>query len=179
MRMKILTAIAFLASFTSGTAMAQENNPTIIPEELQKLALTFPISERLKIDWNKPEPEDVGRYLGFLSAVNEVALAVATSRKDEKPTEADFLAALSIECIWPNNKPPLVEKSWPFQQQAFYSISVRQAIRDAVGPLAKQLPDRIEKVGQKKYAASGGVLPEQPDDYYKDVFDIKRIPGVK
>ncbi|MEZ2221524.1 hypothetical protein [Rhizobium sp. RCC_161_2] len=179
MRNQLFSAIVLMVFSFSGDAMAQENGPTIIPEQLQKLALKFPITERLKIDWNEAAPEDVGRYLGFLAAVNEVALTVAKSHDRKEPSEVDFLAALSIECIWPNHKPPLVEASWPLQEPAFYNAAVRETIRAAVGPVARELPDRIEKLGQDLYASSGGELPTQPDRYYKDIFDIKKLTGGK
>ncbi|AYG66892.1 MULTISPECIES: hypothetical protein [unclassified Rhizobium] len=179
MRNQFVSAIIFVASFIPGAATAQENGPIIIPEQLQKLALEFPIAKRLDIDWNKAEPNDAGRYLGFLAAVNQVAITVANSHDRKEPNDVDFLAALSIQCIWPTNKPPLVEKSWPFQEAAFYNATVREAILKAVGPSAKDLPDRIEKLGTVAYAASGGDLPTQPDQYYKSVFDAQSLTGSK
>lgn len=179
MRKQFVSAFILVASSISAVAIAQENGPMIIPEQLQKLALEFPVAKRLNIDWNKSGPNDVGRYLGFLAATNEVAITVANSHDRKEPSEVDFLAALSIQCIWPNNKPPLIEESWPLQAPAFYNAAVREAIREAVGPSAKELPDRIEKLGQNAYAASGGDLPTQPDQYYKDIFDIQRLTGEK
>ncbi len=179
MREQFISAIILITSFIPVSAMAQENGPVIIPEQLQELALKFPIAERLKIDWNNAAPDDVGRYLGFLAATHEVAITVANSHDRKEPSNVDFLAALSIQCIWPNNKPPLIAESWPLQAPAFYSAAVREAIREAVGPTAKELPDRIEKIGQDAYAASGGSLPTNAKQYYQDVFNIQKLPGEK
>lgn len=176
--MRVVVAI-LLTSFIFGAALAQENRPVIIPEQLQKLALEFPVAKRLNIDWSHAGPNDVARYLGFLAAVNEVALTLASSNDRQEPNESDFLAALSIQCIWPNNKPPLVEKSWPSQEPAFYNAAIREAIREAVGPAAKDLPDRIQKLGQSGFAASVGELPTDSNEYYKYIFDAQRLAGGK
>ncbi|GEC42170.1 hypothetical protein CN221_37560 [Sinorhizobium meliloti] len=178
MRKHVVTVI-LLASSVGGAAFAQENGPAIIPEQLQQLALKFPISKRLSIDWNNAGPDDVGKYLGFLAATNEVAITVANSNNRKEPGEVDFLAALSIQCIWPNNKPPLVEASWPLQAPAFYNAAVREAIREAVGPAARELPDRIEELGSAAYASSGVDLPTNEAEYSKYIFDTDKLTGEK
>lgn len=175
MKRYVIGPIIMVASFICGSVMAQEHGPVIIPEQLQKLALEFPVAKRLNIDWGSAGTDDVGRYLGFLAAVNEVAIALAGSNDRMEPSKMDFLAALSIECIFPNNKPPLVEKTWPRQIAAFYNSTVRANIREAIGPEAEHLPAKIESIGEIYYANDSEFLPTNPDLYYKDIFDVRKF----
>ncbi|WP_095080576.1 hypothetical protein [Mesorhizobium sophorae] len=129
----------FASIILSSSANAQEDGPSIIPERLQKIALTTPLAERLHIKWDSVAPENIGQYMGLLAAVNQVAVAVASKNGRDTPSDEDYLAGLAAWCLFPN-KPPIAEPYWPKASE-----KIRSEIRAAVGPLAAQFPAFIAK----------------------------------
>ena len=85
------------------------NGPAIVLEMLQQIAVKFPIAKRLGINWDSATLGDVGRYMGFLAGANVVARQIAGMRDRSSPTNDDYVAALSAQCMFPPNKPPFVQ----------------------------------------------------------------------
>ncbi|TIW72606.1 MAG: hypothetical protein E5V42_01975, partial [Mesorhizobium sp.] len=71
----------------TSAAVAQGDGPVIVPDRIQQLATEFPVAERLHIKWANASVEDIGRYVGLLSAVNEVANSIAI--KNDRKTASD------------------------------------------------------------------------------------------
>ena len=79
--------------------------------------------------------------------MNVVASQIATMNHHSSPTFDDYVAALSVQCMWPPNKPPLVEQYWPQIYPAFYNEATRNKLRQAVGPQAGAVSYAISKYG--------------------------------
>ncbi|WP_442579600.1 hypothetical protein ACSBOB_29605 [Mesorhizobium sp. ASY16-5R] len=176
---RIVFAAIFVAMTVPRFANAEGNMPIIIPERLQELAFKYPIADRLDINWNNAQPDDIGRYLGFLASVAVVAEEIGKQNNRSAPSDEDFVAAIGIQCIFPPNKPPLVESSWPAQVPAFYNEGVRNAIRAAVGPEAVALPAQLEKSGPDAYPTAFEGLPTTSDQYFDKVFNVNKLPGAQ
>jgi hypothetical protein len=73
---KILLSVA-LALSSSQAAAQDGNGPIILSERLQELALEYPVAERLSINWDQPDSDATGRYIGFLAATNVIADEIA------------------------------------------------------------------------------------------------------
>lgn len=175
MRLAIF-ALAISAAITS-TAAAQGNGPVIVPDRIQQLATEFPVAERLHIDWADASLEDIGRYVGLLSAVNEVANSIAAKNDRKTASDDDYRAAFSVFCFWPVNKPPLAEPYWNEAAAAFGSEKVRAALGSSIGPLAVALPAMI-----KDGSASDEVLkkwPQSQAEYMKYVLDFESLKNAK
>lgn len=136
-----------LVSFAPTKSMAQENGPIVIPENLQRIAADpkFGLAERLGISWEKANPDDTGRYLGLLAGVSEIATTIAAQNGKKEAGEVEFLAALSIACLWPPNKPPLVQNYWGKIIPAYWDKDVRMQLDKAVGPGAIEISNAISK----------------------------------
>lgn len=152
---------------------AQENGPVIIPELIQKMALSFPLAERLDIKWDTASPEDVGRYMGLLAAASEAATTIAAKNGRTIPIEVDYQAAFAAFCLWPPNKPPLIEPQWNAAVAAFGSQQARDLIKAGVGPLAIALPAAIES--GKGADAVITTWPQNMIDYGNQVLDLKGL----
>ncbi|MCZ8546312.1 hypothetical protein OOJ09_19155 [Mesorhizobium qingshengii] len=175
----VISFAAIVGTNVSAQDTQVENGPVIIPERLQQLATEFPVARRLGVDWQKASAGDITKYVGFLASTAVLANEVASRNKRKAPSDDDFLAALSMQCIWPPNKPPFVEQYWPAQIVAFYDEKVRDALRKAIGPAGFGMPSVIEKYGKDQFAAEGGFLPQKEDDYFKQVFDPRQLPGAR
>ncbi|ESY22388.1 MULTISPECIES: hypothetical protein [unclassified Mesorhizobium] len=175
----MLRAIIFatVASFIfCSFAKAQEDGPTIIPERLQKIALTTPLADRLHVKWGAASPENIGQYMGLLAAVNQVAIVVAMKNGRETPSDEDYFAGLAAWCLFPN-KPPIAESYWPKAYGAFGNDKVRSEIRAAVGPLVSQFPAFIAK-GEAQQEIDAN-WPKDPKMYFSDVLDLGSLSDVK
>jgi hypothetical protein len=162
-------------------AAAQDAQPIIIPEKLQIIAKEFPVAQRLGISWEdgKTTDADIGTYLGFLAATAVVAEEIAKRNDRSVPTNDDYIAAISLQCIFPLNKPPFVEKTWPSQVAAFYNEGTRQILRQAVGPRAVAIPGYIAEKGIDDFIAAKGGFPEEQQDYYQQFFDADLLLGAQ
>ena len=156
--------------------LAQENGPVIVPERVQKLALQYPVAERLGFEWEAATPDDIGRYMGLLAGTYEAAKAIAFSNKRETPSDEDYEAAFAVFCWWPN-KPPNAEPYWSKSFHAFGNESVRKAIQSGIGPLAAELPGQIE--AGKAAAFIEGNWPTDPKAYVTDVWDFELLNGAQ
>lgn len=173
---KILALVLAVASIVSG-ASAQENGPTIIPEQVQRIAAEYPVASRLGIEWGSASPEQVGKYMGLIAAVNEAAKGIALKNGRETPSDSDFRAAFSAWCIFPPNKPPVAEPYWPKAFRAFGSGQIRQQIRAAVGPLAVQLSGLYDTGEAVKAVES--TWPTDEKNYWDEVINLKALDNVK
>ncbi len=174
----MLRVIAFivLASVVISPARAQEDEPIIIPERLQQIALTTPMAERLHVNWQSASPTEIGQYIGLLAAVNQVAIVVAAKNGRDTPSDEDYLAGLAAWCLFPNN-PPIAEPYWPRAYSAFGSEKVRAEIRAAVGSLATQLPAFIEKGSAQREVDEK--WPKDEKAYFNDVLDLGSLRDAK
>ena len=152
------------------------NGPAIVLEMLQQIAVKFPIAKRLGINWDSATLGDVGRYMGFLAGVNVVASQIATMNHHSSPTFDDYVAALSVQCMWPPNKPPLVEQYWPQIYPAFYNEATRNKLRQAVGPQAGAVSYAISKYGIDGFSKSfSEYLPADQKQYFQNIFDPTKL----
>ena len=168
----MVTIVVFLIA-----APSYCDEPYAIPERVQILAKDFPISERLNIDWAHAKTNDIGRYIGFLSAVSVIGEEIAKENGRDLPIDADYISALAGLCIFPPNKPPMVEKYWPIQEPAYFDAKVRMALREAVGPLLIGLPMAMTGNGQAALILEEKAFPTEEDQYFDEVLDLKNIPG--
>lgn len=166
-------------SEASAQEAQSENSPVIIPERLQLLATQLPVASRLGIDWQQASTADITKYVGFLASTAVLAKDMAKRNERSTPTDDDFLAALTLQCIWPPNKPPFVERYWPDQVAAFFDVNVRNALREAVGPVGWDIPAVLGKYGKEQFAAEGGFLPLNENEYFDQVFDPRHLPATK
>lgn len=126
-----------------GTANAQE--PAIISEQLQKLAVQYKLSEALNIrpaattapSW---ERVDTTRYVDILAAVETMAAQRASNLR-RNPGKDDYDAVLAAICLWPN-KPPGAEGIKTAAEEfrralagTYFLVSKREALRNAMRPL--------------------------------------------
>lgn len=173
----LIAAVTVLAANLLGTeAYAQQpTTPYVVPEEIQKIAIELRVAERMGIKWG--ELADTGRYISVLSAAAVLSREIAVRNKREAPTREDYVAGLVAICLWPPNKPPIVRGNWPAVYPAFYDEKVRVALQGALGSAAVGLPSRLEKTGGIKASYKNLSLPEARDDYFAQVFDIRKLPG--
>lgn len=174
--------VVALATFLALAAIASAEDfyPTVVPERLQELALKFPIAGRLNIDWAKATPMDTGRYMGALASANEIAREVAKRAGREKPEDADYIAGLSAQCMWPPNKPPVFEKYWPILFTAYYDSRVRAALHEAVGPNVQALTEAIEKSGTDVIVEQTSTFfPANLEDYFTKMLNPEPLEEVK
>lgn len=167
-----LFAVTAVLAFQFG-ANAQEDGPVIVSEQVQRLAADFPIADRLGIKWGGASTADIGRYMGMLAALSEVAKTVGLKNGRETPSDDDYKAAFAAFCIWPPNKPPIAEPYWEKVMAAFDNAKVRDALRANVGYLTVELPSLISS-GQ----ADDAVLAKWPKDeagYSSSVFDFESL----
>lgn len=171
---------AFLAlvtvSMLTPPVAAQDSAPVIVPERIQKIALEYPVAERLGIKWEAATTDDIGRYMGMLAAANEMAQAIAIKNNRASPDDADFQAAFAALCFWPN-KPPNAQPFWEKTFAAFGNESVRQALQSSIRPLAAELPAQIEAGNAE--AAIQANWPSDPKAYMTDVWDFEILNGAK
>ncbi|PBB36890.1 hypothetical protein [Mesorhizobium sp. WSM3868] len=175
--MRLAIVVLAISIAISSTAAAQEDGPIILPDRLQQLATEFPVAERLHISWAQASLEDIGRYVGLLSAVNEVANSIALKNDRKAASDDDYRAAFSVFCFWPVNKPPLAEPFWNTAAEAYGSEKVRMALGQSIGPLAVALPEMI-----KDGSASDEVLKKWPQtkaEYMKYVIDLESLKNAK
>lgn len=173
---KILALVIAVVSIVSD-ASAQENGPAIIPEQIQRIAAEYPVANRLGIEWGSASPEQIGKYMGLIAAVNEAAKGIAFKNGRETPSDNDFRAAFSAWCIFPPNKPPLAEPYWPQAFRAFGDEEMRQAIRAAIGPLAVQLSSLNNEDERVKTVES--TWPTDSKDYFDNVLNLRALDNVK
>lgn len=140
------------------------------------MAANYPIAQRLDINWPDATPEDVGRYIGLVAAIEQVADTIAEKNGRKLPTDDDYNAAFAAFCFWPN-KPPLAEPFWPNAFAAFSSPDVRQRLRESVGPLAIDLPQLI--ADGEAAAAVEFKWPTNGTDYLSEVLDLKSLSDGK
>jgi hypothetical protein len=171
----LVLVVAGIASMSN--ASAQENGPTIIPEQIQRIAAEYPVADRLGIEWGSASPEQIGKYMGLIAAVNEAAKGIALKNGRETPSDSDFRAAFSAWCIFPPNKPPLAESHWPQAFRAFGNEEMRQAIRASIGPLAVQLSG-LENDDERVKAVES-TWPKDSKDYFDEVINLKALDTVK
>jgi hypothetical protein len=153
-----------------------QNGPVVVPDMLQQIAVKFPIAERLGIKWDSATVGDVGRYMGFLAGVNVVAIQIAGMSDRSSPTNDDYVAALSAQCMFPPNKPPFVEPYWSQIYPAFYSATTRNKLRQAVGPQAVAISKAITKYGLDGFAKSfNEYLPTEQKQYFQNIFDPTKL----
>lgn len=174
-RAAILMLAASLA--VSSAALAQENGPVVLSPQIQQLATKFPIAQRLGIKWGSASTNDIGRYMGFLAAANEIADAIAVKNNRKEPSNADYMAAFASLCIWPPNKPPIAESSWKSAFAAFDNQKVRDALRAGVGPLATSLPKEI--TAGKGAEAVMMNWPKKKKAYWSGVLNLGNLPNAK
>lgn len=163
-----------------GQAVAQEDDgPIILSERLQEIALEYPIAERLGINWKDTGPDATTRYIGFLSATNVLAKEIADRAGRESPTDDDYRTALFLQCIWPPNKPALVEEYWSLEQPAFYSAAIREALRKGVGPGADKFAAVLAET-QSPDATFANVASHavDKDTYFAEFFDVRILSGL-
>ncbi len=168
----VFVGLYFMTILPSG---AQENGPAIIPERVQELALKLGIPERIGLNWNAATSEQVGRYMGILASANEVAKEIALKNGRKEALDDDYRAAFSIQCMWPPNKPPIIEEYWSSLYPAYYSADVRQKLREAIGPEAIKLPAMIQSNRDKMIANPSEFFPSTKEEYFKTVFNIKKV----
>jgi hypothetical protein len=108
------------------------------------MAIEFPVAERLGIKWGAATPDDIGRYMGLLAAINQVATTIALKNERKTASDDDYKAAFAAFCLWPPNKPPLAQPYWNQAFAAFSKQDIRDALQAGVGPLAITLPASIE-----------------------------------
>jgi hypothetical protein len=154
-------------------AEPEQNGPTVVPDRLQQLAQKFPIAENLKINWDSATPSDVGRYVGFLAAVNVVATEIANKNDRKFPNDEDYIAAISIQCMFPPNKPPLVKPYWDLLFPAFYDEATRNKLKQAVQAKAFDLANVFAKpeVFSDFENNPSKFLPSDQKTYFDTVFD--------
>jgi len=172
---------AMLLVLICGQAVAQdENGPIILSERLQELALEYPVAERLGIDWAEPSENAVGRYISFLAATDVVAREIASRAGRESPTDSDYQTALFLQCIWPPNKPVVVEEYWPLEEPAFYSAAVRGLLQKAVGPGAETFAATLSETQSREAALAAmeaSSFLKSEDEYLTNIFDLRYLTG--
>ena len=171
---------SFVLALGSQVVAQEANGPIILSERLQEIALEYPVAQRLGINWDDPGSEATSRYIGFLAATNVLAKEIADRSGRDAPTDDDYRTALFLQCIWPPNKPALVEEYWPLEEPAFYNAAVRDALRKGVGPGADKFAAVLAetKSGEATFAdvASGAV--DSKDTYFAEFFDIRLLAGL-
>ncbi|RWD06694.1 MAG: hypothetical protein EOS58_06725 [Mesorhizobium sp.] len=175
--MRLAIIVLAISGMITSAAVAQGDGPVIVPDRIQQLATEFPVAERLHIKWANASVEDIGRYVGLLSAVNEGANSIAIKNDRKTASDDDYRAAFSVFCFWPVNKPPLAEPYWNDASAAFGNEKVRAALGSSVGPLAVALPSMI-----KDGTASDEVLkkwPQNQAEYMKYVIDLESLKNAK
>ena len=169
-----LSLVVFVSA--SHAQEPRQNGPVVVPDMLQQIALKFPIAERLGIKWDSATPGDVGRYMGFLAGANVVARQIAGMRDRSSPTNDDYVAALSAQCMFPPNKPPFVQPYWSQIYPAFYNETTRNELRQAVGPKAGAISDAIAKYGIDGFAKSfNDYLSTDEKQYFQNIFDPTKL----
>lgn len=160
-------------------ASAQENGPIIIPEKLQRIAADpkFKLADRLGIKWDGATIEDTGRYLGLIAAASELAMSISNKDGRKEVDENDFAAALSILCLYPPNKPPLVEPYWGNIMPAYFNQSVRTVLDKAVGPGAIELTNAY-KTGMSVEGIFEKYSSDQVD-YSANFLDLNSLGEIK
>ena len=153
-------------------ADAEDNQPLILSTRVQEIARDYGVEERLQIDWNEAKPEDITRYIGLLASAETIAAEIAARNDRKQPEEADYRAAFISLCLWPPNKPPFVEESWPAQIPAFYSAKERALLREAVGKTAASLPSYFSQFTEAEFAKAASALPGAREAYYSDVLNV-------
>lgn len=177
-------AIALTVGLAPNLSHSQANNwtPIIVSEQIQRIAVEFPIAERLGINSENPEPFDTARYMGFLAATQVVAQQIAFKTGRETLTDNDFRVALFLQCIWPPNKPPeaLVEEFWPDQTSAFYSEKTRSILAEAVGPSAKAIYELVLSSSDPSTDLNAMLSKlETQDQYFLEYFNPSLLRGLK
>ncbi|WP_146258140.1 hypothetical protein [Sinorhizobium medicae] len=157
---------------SSSPAHAEGNQPLILSTRVQEIARDYSIEKRLDIDWNNAKPEDITRYVGLLASAQTIAGEIAARNDRKQPEEADYRAAFISLCLWPPNKPPFVEQSWPAQIPAFYNEDERALLRKAVGTTAASLPFYFSQLTQAEFEKAATSLPTEQEEYYADVFNV-------
>ncbi|QPC44508.1 hypothetical protein HW532_18485 [Kaustia mangrovi] len=168
--------VAILATGSVATVSA-EDGPIIVPERIQEIALEFPVSKRLEIDWAEAEASDVARYMGFLAATTVIAEKIAKGNSRERPSDDDYRAALTAQCIGPPNKPPLVQEYWESEVPAFYNSKVRATLREAVGPLAVEIASNWGEGQDKAWSTVDATWPTKADAYFDKVLNVRPLVG--
>jgi hypothetical protein len=166
--------VMVVSLWVSSMALAQENRPIVLSERIQQMAAEFPVAERLGIKWGSASPEDIGRYIGFLAAANQIAITIAEKNDRKIPSDADYQASFAALCIWPPNKPPLAEPDWQNAFAAFDNQNVRRALQEAVGPLAVSLPKEIDAGEGEKAVLEK--WPTSNEGYWGSVLNLKDLP---
>jgi hypothetical protein len=156
-------------------AVTEENGPIIIPEKLQLIAADpkFGLAERLGIKWDAATIQDTGRYLGLIAAASELAISISNKAGHKEVDENDFAAALSILCLFPPNKPPIVEQYWGNIMPAYFNQGIRSVLDKAVGPAAVELTNAY-KAGE---SGEGVYAKYSPDEagYSANFLDLNRL----
>jgi hypothetical protein len=177
--MRLIAAVLVsLVWLTQTHAQTKENAPSIISTRLQELAHSSPLAERLGIKWESATAEDIGRYMGMLASTQVIAARVA-NESGREPADADYLAALAAQCLFPPNKPAFVEKFWPTLQASFSRDDVRASIWEAVGPQTLELSTMLFAANNQNdwvaAMASDKNFPSTPEEYYRYVFDVNKL----
>lgn len=158
-----------------GNALAQQTEPVIVSERAQEIAAGYPIADRLGIDWDGAEPADTGRYIGLIAAAETVAREIARRNEREEPIDADYHSAFIVFCLWPPNKPPLVEKYWEVQETAYFDSEMRSILADAVRDVAVKMPAFFSDFDQSEFEAVNAELPIDQKSYFDFVFDLRPL----
>ncbi len=145
----------------------------IISERIQKLAVDLPITERLGIKKPVSSPEDIGRYMGLLAAMDHVAAAIGQKNGHKEPSDADYKAAFAAFCLWPPNKPPLAESYWADAIATFGNKKARERLSASVGPLAVELSPRISAGEAEETIRTH--WPTDQTDYFKHVLNFRAL----
>ena len=177
MFIRYLLCALTLALHCGGALAQEENGPIILSERLQQLALEYPVAERLGINWSEPDETATQRYIGFLAATNVLAGEIATRAGREAPTDTDYQTALFLQCIWPPNKPVLVEKYWPLEEPAFYNAALRDALRKAVGPEVQKFAAVLDETQspEETFKLIAESLVASEDTYFAQFFDVRLL----
>jgi hypothetical protein len=122
---------------------SDQNSPAIVPEMLQHIAAELGIAGRLDINWGSTTTDAVGLYMGVLAGINVVATTIADKNNRSTPTYQDYIAAIWSWCMWPPNKPPFIQEYWAAMSGAFYSATIREKLKAAVGPRTVALANEL------------------------------------
>lgn len=93
-----------------------------------------------------------------------VANQIAKVNGREIPEKEDYLSALSVLCIWPPNKPPIMPEFRPRFYSTFYDDDQRAALRKAIGAKSFELPAKF-------YSGEEINFPEDVESYRKEILD--------
>lgn len=166
--------LLLLAVFVPTKVTAEE--PYIIPEELQRLAIEYDLTTTLDINWQDADLNDVGRYTGVLATVAIIAEEIARWNGREPPADRDYLAALAVSCNWGNKPPQFTSEEQQLLYEASYNSQLRELLPNSLGKLAYTLPAAIAgKEGNDLDQAIKGSLPANRDAYMAYVLNAEYL----